>query len=63
MADVINLRMARKTRARDAATQIAAQKRALHGQTRAARAAQQAEQDRASRDLAGKRRDTTDPQD
>lgn len=63
MADVINLRLARKARARTKAAQAAAQNRARHGQTRAARAALDTEQARAARDLAGKRRDDLEPHD
>ncbi|WP_353228331.1 DUF4169 family protein [Novosphingobium sp.] len=55
MAEVINLRVARKARARADAAQAAAQNRALHGQTGAARRATAADKDRAVRDLAGKR--------
>jgi len=57
MADVINLRLARKARARREAADRAAQNRARHGQTRAARQVHSAEAERAARDLAGKRRD------
>jgi len=60
MAEVINLRLARKARARASAADLAAQNRARHGQSRADRASLAAETERAARDLAGKRRD--DPQ-
>jgi hypothetical protein len=56
MADVINLRLARKARARRDAASLAAQNRARHGRTRGERIAQSAETERAARDLAGKRR-------
>jgi sRNA-binding protein len=61
MADVINLRLARKARARHAASETAAENRARHGQTRAERQAQTRETIRAARELAGKRRDETEP--
>jgi hypothetical protein len=57
MAEVINLRVARKARARRDAAEVAAQNRARHGQTRTEREAQACETERAARDLAGKRRD------
>lgn len=57
MADVINLRLARKARARRSAAKLAAENRARHGQSRATRAAHTAETERATRDLAGKQRD------
>jgi hypothetical protein len=62
MADVINLRLVRKARARQTATETAAENRARHGQTRAARQALASETDRATRELAGKRRDDMDPE-
>jgi hypothetical protein len=37
MGEIVNLRRARKARARDDAAQAAAENRALHGQTRAQR--------------------------
>jgi hypothetical protein len=60
MAEVINLRQARKARIRSRAEAAAAQNRARHGQSGAARKAQAADAGRAARDLAGKRRDRTD---
>jgi hypothetical protein len=57
MADVINLRLARKARARRDAADLAAENRARHGRTRGERIAQTAEIESAARDLAGKRRD------
>lgn len=46
MADVINLRLARKARARGKAAQQAAENRARHGQTGAERKLRQAEDER-----------------
>jgi hypothetical protein len=63
MAEVINLRRARKARARTRAEQAAAQNRALHGQALGTRQALACETARAARDLAGKRRDADDGQD
>ncbi len=60
MADVINLRLARKARARHDAAQTAAQNRASHGQTLAERKARAADAARAAQDLAGKRLDHED---
>jgi hypothetical protein len=60
MGDVINLRQARKARARHNAAQLAAQNRASHGQTLAERNARAAAATRAAQDLAGKRLDDGD---
>ena len=60
MAEIINLRMARKARQRDAAARGAAENRAKFGQTRAERLAAEAEAARAARQLDGARRDPTD---
>ncbi|MEY4670346.1 MAG: hypothetical protein RLZZ415_225 [Pseudomonadota bacterium] len=57
MADVINLRLARKARARDKAAQQAALNRAQHGRKAAERQQEQAEADRAARKLDGHKRD------
>lgn len=57
MADVINLRLARKTRARNKAAQQAAENRALHGESAAARQRRQVEEARQVRDLDAHRRD------
>lgn len=51
MAEVINLRLARKARARSAARVQAAENRALHGQSNTARRQQSAETERAAREL------------
>ncbi len=57
MAEVINLRMARKAKARSAAAQQADENRALHGQSKAARARAKREAERADRLLDGAKRD------
>ena len=57
MAKVINLRLARKARSRDKAAQQAAENRALHGQTAAARRLNQAEDARQVRQLDAHRRE------
>jgi hypothetical protein len=51
MADIINLRRARKAKQRQAAADTAAQNRARHGQSKAARHKQQAEDQRRDRQL------------
>lgn len=55
MAEIVNLRMARKAKARDAAQKQAQANRALHGQTKAARDLAKAEAERAERLLNGAR--------
>ena len=55
MADVINLRLARKAKARAEADKTAATNRARHGRTKADKARVKAEAERAERDLEGKR--------
>jgi len=65
MAEVINLRLARKARARRTATERAAENRARHGRTRTERALETAEVERAARlleghKLAGNERDDID---
>ena len=57
MAEVINLRLARKARTRADSAAQAAQNRAAHGQTGSARRQQRAEADRAARELDAHRRD------
>ncbi|MEN9718715.1 MAG: hypothetical protein RIQ99_1593 [Pseudomonadota bacterium] len=49
MAEVINLRLARKARKRDAAARQAQANRALHGEPKALRAVREAEAARAAR--------------
>lgn len=51
MAEVINLRLARKQRDRAAKAAQAASNRAIHGESKAAKATRQAEADRAARQL------------
>lgn len=57
MADVINLRLARKARSRSKAAQQAAENRALHGQTTAERRLKAAEEERKVRQLDAHRRE------
>ena len=57
MAEVINLRMARKAKSRRTAADTAAQNRALHGRTKSERATQTLEADRAKRLLDGAKRE------
>ena len=57
MAEVINLRLARKARARSEKDRQAQANRARFGQTKVERSVQKAEEERATRDLEGKRRD------
>ncbi len=57
MADVINLRLARKAQARSKAAQQAAENRALHGQSLAERRLKQAEEEREVRQLDAHRRE------
>jgi len=60
MAEVVNLRMARKRKERAAAEAKAASNRALHGQTKAEKNKQRAEQARLDRTVEGARREETD---
>lgn len=57
MAEIVNLRLARKARQRTDAQQQAAQNRAKFGQTRAARDQDRREAERAARELDGHRRE------
>ncbi|WP_010162496.1 DUF4169 family protein [Sphingomonas sp. PAMC 26617] len=57
MAEVINLRRARKARARDAAAEGAAVNRAAFGRTKAERAAATADAERQARLLDGAKRE------
>lgn len=63
MAEVINLRLARKARARADAAQQAAQNRALHGQTKAEKTKLAREAERAARQLDGAKREDPDAHD
>lgn len=56
MAEIINLRMARKARARSAAEVAAAENRARSGQTKAAKQVQALDAARAARQLDGAKR-------
>lgn len=60
MAEVVNLRMARKARERREAEKQAQANRALHGQTKAAREMAKAEKQRSARLLEGVKRDEPD---
>jgi hypothetical protein len=57
MGDVVNLRQARKARARKDAAVEADANRALHGRTRAEREAQESDAQRAGRLLDGAKRE------
>ncbi len=57
LAEIINLRQARKRLERDKAQQAAAQNRAVHGQSRVERLRQQMEALRRDQHLAGVRRE------
>jgi Domain of unknown function (DUF4169) len=57
MADVINLRLARKAKARSAAAHQADENRARHGQTKGAKAKLARETERAARLLDGAKRE------
>lgn len=57
MAEIINLRLARKARNRGKAEQNATENRALHGRTGAERQHRQAEAERAARQFDAHQRD------
>ena len=57
MAEIINLRLARKARAREEAERQAAENRAKFGQTKAQKATQRADAERQARTLDGARRE------
>lgn len=59
MADLINLRRARKSKARAEREQTAHEKRQLFGRTKAEKLAEAADIKRSARALEGHRRDTT----
>ena len=63
MAEIINLRQARKVRQRQADSALAAANRARHGRTRAERQRDLAEAERLERTVAGARRDPAPPSD
>ena len=58
MAEIVNLRLARKARARAQKQQDAATNRALHGEPKPARKARELEQARDARTLDGKKRES-----
>lgn len=60
MAGIVNLRMARKARARAEAEQKATENRAKFGRTKAEKAAERVEAKRVARALDGARRDAGD---
>jgi hypothetical protein len=60
MADVINLRQARKKKARSATEAIAASNRLRHGQSKAERAIEETRRERAVRDLDAHKRECSD---
>ncbi len=57
MAEIVNLRMARKARKREADKAAAEQNRALSGRSKAQKLRERTEQDRAVRELDAHRRD------
>ena len=61
MAEIVNLRRARKAKARSDKEQIAAQNRALFGQSKADRVRLDAERRRTEAELDGARRDREEP--
>jgi hypothetical protein len=62
-AEILNLRLARKRRARDAARAEADARAARHGEAKPARAAREAEAERARRVLEGHAREGDGPAD
>lgn len=60
MADIINLRQARKTKARADKERQAEANRAKFGQSKASRQARLREEERTDRQLEGKKRDVPD---
>lgn len=57
MAEIINLNRARKAKLKDEAEKQAAENRVKFGRTKAEKRRDQAESDRAARELDGKKRD------
>ncbi|GGH02144.1 hypothetical protein GCM10007420_17940 [Glycocaulis albus] len=57
MAEIVNLRTARKRKAKEAADRHAAANRAAFGQTKAETQKRKAETDKAARELDGKKRE------
>jgi hypothetical protein len=60
-ADIINLRQARKRKAREDRQAEAEQNRQLHGETKASKSLRKRKADKAATDLAAHRRDNPDP--
>lgn len=60
MAEIVNLRLARKARARSAAQAQAATNRAVHGQTLTQKRLTRAERDRLTRTVENARREPED---
>lgn len=60
MAEIVNLRMARKARDRQAAAKAAEASRAQHGRSKQEKALSRAEAERAARMLDGARREGSD---
>lgn len=60
MAEIVNLRMARKAKARGTAKSLAEANRAKHGRTRSEREATEAEAARLSRTVEGAKREKGD---
>ena len=60
MAEIINLRLARKARARTEAERQAAENRAKFGRTKAQKAIERADAERQARSLDGARREEQD---
>ena len=58
MAEIVNLRMARKARDRARAAQQAQENRAKFGRTKAQKAKERAEAERLAREIEGARRET-----
>ncbi|MBN8818322.1 MAG: DUF4169 family protein [Sphingomonas sp.] len=63
MAEIVNLRMARKAKERARAEQQAAENRAKFGRTKAQKAKDRDEAERAARSLDGARRESDEPRD
>lgn len=59
MAEIVNLRMARKAKARSEAEKQAHANRTLHGQTKATKLAAKVEKQRVERHLEGVKRDSS----
>lgn len=60
MGEIVNLRLARKAKARNTAAQQAEQNRALHGRSKSEKERQQREAERTARLLDGVKREQND---